>query len=221
MTDIRVSSKNTKLGNIPSFSLPSISSCPGKTTECSKICYAAKLERIYTNAAKAYEINLKGINDPNFVLSLVSEITKLTKKKKNAPTTFRWQVSGDIINIKYLMSMKQVMKLLPEVTFYAYTRNWALPNWGPHLDDIKKVPNFTLIASVDDEHLTNGQIPGPEWRVAYVGDKSASDFATLVNKRVVICPNQASTKKVKCDTCKYCFNTKLVNTTHSVYFIKH
>lgn len=218
--ELKVSPNNTKLGNIPSFSLPSIQSCPGATTECKSICYAAKIERLYKNAAKAYEINLNAINDPDFVSSLVTEITKLTSKKKKAPTTFRWHVSGDCTDIKYLYNMKQVMSQLPEVSFYAYTRNWALPNWTAHLDNIKQLPNFTLIASIDDEHITNGTLPSAEWRVAYVGEKSITEIYQLVNKSFIICPNQRN-NTFTCDKCQYCFNTKLVNTDRSVYFIKH
>jgi hypothetical protein len=217
-----VSPKNTKLGNIPSFSLPSITSCPGATKECKKVCYAAKIERVYKNAAKAYEINMNAINDKNFIVSLAEEITKLVTKKKNAPTTFRWHVSGDIKDIKYLNSMQQVMTKFPEVTFYAYTRNWSLPNWGPHLDSIKKLSNFTLFASVDDEHINNGILPGNEWRIAYFGSKTQQEIAMLTNKKTITCPNQVNkTKTILCDTCQYCFNPKLMNTTQSVYFIRH
>jgi hypothetical protein len=222
MTRVVVSPKNTKLGNIPSFSLPSISSCPAATQECKKACYAVKISKRFPAAAKAYEINMNAINDKNFVFSLTEEITKLVTKKKNAPTTFRWHVSGDIKDIKYLNSMQQVMTKFPEVTFYAYTRNWSLPNWGPHLDSIKKLPNFTLFASVDDEHINNGILPGNEWRIAYFGSKTQQEIATLTNKKTITCPNQVNkTKTVLCDTCQYCFNPKLMNTTQSVYFIKH
>lgn len=219
MTVVKISKNNSKLGNIPSFSLPSITSCPGATTECKDICYAAKVERIYKNAAKSYEVNLTAINEKDFVDSVVTEITKLTSKKKKAPTTFRWGVSGDIVDIKYLHKIKQVMLKLPNVTFYAYTRNWSMPNWIPYLEDIKTLPNFTLIASVDDEHLSKGLQPSPTWRTAYVGKKSLKEYSSLINKKTITCPNQVN--GVLCDTCKYCFNPKLINTTHSVYFIKH
>lgn len=220
IVQVRISAKNSKLGNIPSFSLPSISACPGATSECKKICYAAKIERIYKNAAKAYEINMAAIDDPAFVPTLAAEITNLVKKKHT--DTFRWNVSGDITNIKYLLNMKQIMMHFPNITFYAYTRNWALPNWIPHLENIKKLANFTLLASMDDEHLTKNMFPPPEWRIAYVGNKTVSEFAALVNKKVIVCPNQANkTKAILCDKCNYCFNPKLLATTNSVYFIKH
>jgi hypothetical protein len=220
MTELNVSPKNTKLGAIPSFSLPSITSCPGATAECKSICYAAKVERIYKNAEKSYQINLEGIKDPKFVEQLVIKLTKLSTKKKNPMTTFRWHVSGDINDIAYLYKMESVMKQLPSVTFYAYTRNWALKGWMSHLDTLRKLPNFTLIASIDDEHLASNILPPADWRTAYVGSKSVTDVSKLLGKKTIVCPNQVK-GTVLCDTCKYCFNPKLNATTASVYFIKH
>ena len=219
MTDLRVSNNNTKLGEIPSFSLPSISACPGATEECKSICYAAKVERIYTNAKKAYEINLASIEEPGFVDELVTRLTKLASKKKKPMTVCRWHVSGDIVNIAYLYNMESVMKQLPNVRFYAYTRNWTLKNWMPHLDTLRKLPNFNLMASLDDEHLLSNLLPPADWRVAYFGDKTPTELNTLLGKKVITCPNQV--KGTLCDKCRYCFNPKLDATTASVFFIKH
>ena len=221
MTDLRISPSNNKLGKIASFSLPSITSCPGATNECVSSCYAINIEN-YPGAKNAYALNLQAIKDKNFVFSLSEEITRLTTKKTPIKT-FRWHVSGDIINLQYLMKMEQIMKKFSTLTFYAYTRTWSLENWAPHLDKIKKsCPNFTMIASLDDDHVDNDTLPGPEWRVAYFGSKTKDELATLTGKQTIVCPNQANTTKtILCDTCQYCFNPKLANTTKSVYFIKH
>ena len=222
MLDLKVSENNTKLGKISSFSLPSITACPAHTKVCADICYAAKVEKIYKNAEKSYQINLSQIDHTDFVADLVIKLTKLSTKKKNPMTTFRWHVSGDIASVAYLYKMEQVMNQLPSVRFYAYTRNWAIPNWLPHLNTLRKLPNFTLIASVDDEHVAQNLLPPSDWRVAYVGDKTPTDISKLLGKKTIVCPNQANkTATVLCDTCKYCFNPKLNATTASVYFIKH
>lgn len=215
---IKISPNNTKLGNIPSFSFPSITSCPGATTECKAICYAHKIERIYKNAAKAYESNLQATVEVTFKESLLENVKKITSKK-NATKVFRWNVSGDIPNIDVLYQMKEVMEQLPDVTFYAYTRNWALSDWQPHLSKVKELSNFTLFASIDDEHIRNNVLPDATYRIAYVGFKSLSDIARLTGKKLITCSNQL--KGILCDKCKYCFNPKLTSTTNSVYFIKH
>ena len=92
---------NTKLGKIPSFSLPSVTSCPGHTALCASICYASKVERIYKNAKASYEVNFSAINDINFSAALIAELNKLTAEKKNPVDTFRFHVSGDIADIKF------------------------------------------------------------------------------------------------------------------------
>ena len=214
----KISKSNTKLGKIASFSLPSITTCPGATAECKLACYAAKVERIYKNAAKSYEHNLTLLESPTFVEDFKTEILALTSKK-NASKVFRWHVSGDILNIKYLYNMKTIMESFPDVTFYAYTRNWFLPNWEAHLKEVRKLSNFTLIASIDDSHIAAGILPDNTYRVAYFGSHTIQQVSTLLNRNVVMCPNQIT--DTLCDKCKFCFNPKLNNTTRSVYFKKH
>ena len=215
---IKISTSNTKLGNIPSFSLPSLVSCPGATETCFNACYAAKLERIYKNVEKAYTHNLEQIESTTFVAEFKSELNALLSKK-NAPKVFRWHVSGDIPDIDYLHNMKNIMIDFPDTTFYAYTRNWALPEWEEHLKDIRTLSNFTLIASIDDSHIAAGVLPDNTYRVAYFGSHTIQQVSTLLNKNVVMCPNQIT--DTLCDKCKFCFNPKLNNTTRSVYFKKH
>ena len=215
---LKISKNNTKLGKIASFSLPSIKSCLGATIECKNICYAHKIERIYKNAAKSYEHNLLQIDEDTFVEDLSEDIKKIMEKK-DAVKVFRWHISGDIINISYLHKIKKIMENLSDITFYAYTRNWSLSNWQPHIDSLKEISNFTLIASMDDEHITNNILPDNTYRIAYVGSKSIMDISKITNRKIITCPNQ--TRDILCDECTYCFNPKLINTTNSVYFIKH
>lgn len=211
---------NSKLGNIPNFSLPSVSSCPAHTAICAKICYAKKLERAFPNVHKKVLANEEAINSPEFVTTLVAELTKLSTKKKNPMTIFRWHVFGDIKDIQYLYKMESVMKQLPNITFYAYTRNWSQPDWLSHLETLRQLSNFTLIASLDDDHIKNNQLPPDTWRVSYVGSKSITDVQTLLNKKFLLCPNQGKSKAL-CDQCKYCYNLKFKNQTNSIYFIQH
>lgn len=215
---LKISPHNSKLGKIASFSLPAITTCLGATEECKYACYAAKIERIYKNAAASYEYNLSLIDSETFVDDMVVEITKITEKKKQTKV-FRWNVSGDIPNIKYLYNINKVMSKLPDITFYAYTRNWSLSNWAPHLTEIRKLSNFTLIASVDDEHIKNGILPDNTYRIAYFGNLDLKQAAATFSRNIVMCPNQIT--DTLCDKCKFCFNPKLNNTTRSVYFKKH
>ena len=214
---LHISPKNTKLGKIPSFSLPAILSCPGKTEWCSKACYAAKIERIYNNAAKAYSDNFAISNSLEFVELMNIEIAKLTKKGIN---TFRFHVSGDISTIKYMYDLLSIVKANPTMRFYAYTKSWRVPGFLPHLEIFRSQPNVELFASLDDEILALNEWPPNEWRVAYVGDKDINTFMSFSNKQTIACPQQKNSK-FTCDKCKFCFNKILEKTTKSVYFIKH
>ena len=211
----KISESNSKLGKIASFSLPAGEACPGKTEEC-HACYAAKVERIYKNAAKAYQHNLNELEIGNFVEDLTSEITKITGKKK-ANKVFRWHVSGDWATIKYMYDAIKVMSNFPEVQFYSYTRNWRLVNWIPHLETLKNLPNMTLIASIDDATINNNEWPPNTWRIAYFG----VNLAEVKSKyNMIQCPNQ--TVGILCDQCKLCFSQKVKNNLHiNIVFKKH
>lgn len=220
---VTISPNNTKLGNIPSFSTPSIASCPARTALCSKMCYAQKVERIYKAVGQSYDRNFQATDDVDFVAQMVSALTKLASKKKKPMTTFRWHVSGDISSVKYLYDMIKVMQALPNITFYAYTRNWTLKNWMSHLETLRQLPNFTLFASLDDEHIQLNLVPPSDWRIAYVGEKSLDEINNYLNlnKKIIVCPNQKHNSKVLCDGCSYCFNPKFKGSNRAVYFIKH
>ena len=216
MIEIKVSPNNTKLGKIASFSLPSITSCPGATNECVSTCYAVKLERIYSNVDNAYQLNLQAIKDKNFVFSLSEEITRLTTKKTPIKT-FRWHVSGDWSTIKYMYDCVSIMKKFPDITFYAYTRNWRLSNWLPHLDFLHALPNMTLFASIDDDTIKNNEWPPNHYKVAYFGENKDT-VKTKYN--LLPCPNQTTNKL--CDSCKLCFNISYKeNKKINILFRKH
>ncbi len=217
MAKITISKQNTKLGKIPSFSLPTISTCPGATSWCSKACYAAKVERIYKNAKKSYEENYKATEEASFVDQMDIVIKKLLAKNI---LTMRLHVSGDIFSIKYVYDLIKIAKNNPTMKFYSYTRSWRLSNFLPHLEILRSQPNVELFASLDDEILALKILPPNTWRVSYVGLHDINMFSSLVSRQTIICPNQVH-KKMLCDTCKFCFNDKLKTTTRSVYFIQH
>ena len=56
MGTVKISKGNSKLGAIPSVSLPSIKTC--RNCACQEKCYAQKLERLRPSVKNAYEHNL-------------------------------------------------------------------------------------------------------------------------------------------------------------------
>lgn len=219
---LSISPSNGKIGKIPSFSLTSIDSCHMRTKLCEKLCYAAKIERIYTNAKAAYDLNMALVEDPGFLTEMIIKISTIWKKKKVKPIAFRWHVSGDILNIKYLYNMKKIMETFPNITFYAYTRSWADPTWLPHLNILRKLPNFTLFASLDNDHIARNVFPPKDWRVAYMGTWASS---TPMKMKLINCPEQAKKTlngvKMTCETCGFCFKPHLKNSLVGVHFKIH
>ena len=56
-TNIKISPGNSKMGAIPSVSLPAIKTC--RDCKCKEKCYAAKLERLRPTVRNAYQHNLE------------------------------------------------------------------------------------------------------------------------------------------------------------------
>jgi hypothetical protein len=211
---ITLSKSNTKIGNIASFSVPSLSTCPGKTSWCAKKCYAKRLEYLYPNVKNSYANNLLASRLSNFARMMTLEIQKLPEKIK----IFRWHVGGDWASIKYMYKAIQVMKRNPTIQFYSYTKNWRVPCWLPHLEILHKVPNMELLASVDDDTIEANEWPPEHWRLSYVGKLSVEEFNKISNRKSVVCPAQQY-KNITCEQCKLCF--KQIKHKKSIYFIEH
>lgn len=191
---ISISMENTKIGKIPSFSLPALDSCPGKTTWCEKACYAAKIERVYRCAKKAYDLNFELVKGTDFVATINEELTKLVKK---GITTFRLHVSGDFYDVRYIYNWLKIVKANPTITFFGYTHSWSVLNLLPHLGILRAQPNVILFASTDESTVGN---PPKNWRIAHAGDSSTNPHPKMIK-----CLEQIG--KVKdCAACKICFN---------------
>lgn len=167
---ISVSPGNTKMGAIPSVSLPPVVTCPAGCP-CAKKCYAAKLCRLRPSVRDAYARNLAAYReDPAGYFDQVKAAAITTR-------FFRWHVSGDIPNMEYLKSMVQTARDLPGTQFLAFTKQYALVNDFLYCEDLPR--NFHLIFSewgegwsVPNPHdlptaavIFKGEEPRPEWKV--------------------------------------------------------
>jgi hypothetical protein len=167
---ISISPGNSKMGAIPSVSLPPVVTCP-KGAPCAKKCYAAKLCRIYSTVRNAYQRNLDILNnDFNGYFEQVTKAARMTKY-------FRWHVSGDIPNYSYFANMVDVAKQLPTTQFLAFTKNYDVVNSFITYDE--KLPdNLKIIFSewdgltIDNPHnlptaavIFKGAKPAPNWKI--------------------------------------------------------
>jgi hypothetical protein len=172
MKDLKVSisNGNSKMGAIPSVSLPPCTTC-NPLAPCFKKCYAVKLARRYPTVKSAYERNLDILTrDPELYWVQVKAAAMTTR-------FFRFHVSGDIPNIDYLKNMVQIAHDLPHTNFLAFTKQFdivnlylvnggAIPsnlkiifsNWG----DWKCYNPFSLPTC---EVILKGSAPREDWKI--------------------------------------------------------
>ena len=167
---ISVSPGNSKMGYIPSVSLPPIVTCANCCT-CAKKCYAAKLCRIYPSVRAAYNRNLDILKND------MAEYFAQVKQAAAMSTYFRYHVSGDIISTDYLLHMVQIAEELPRTMFLAFTKKYDLIN--EYINGGGVIPgNLKIIFSewpgmdLDNPHglpvahvIFKGTEPAPEWLI--------------------------------------------------------
>lgn len=140
---IKVSPGNIKMGAIPSVSLPAGVTCR-KNCLCWTKCYAHKIERLRKNVREAYESNYRLLmEDPDTYWREVNATVMLNRY-------FRFHVSGDIVDMDYLVNMVKVAKDNPHCQILCFTKQYELVN--EYLDNNEEgfPSNLHIIFSVWD-----------------------------------------------------------------------
>ena len=168
--NVSISKGNSKMGAIPSVSLPPVITC-AQNCACAKKCYAAKLCRIYPSVKKSYENNLAAYNE---------NPTEYFLKVKAAATVqryFRWHVSGDIVSPLYFAGMVGIAAGLPETEFLVFTKrcdivNDFIRNWGGIPKNLRVIfsawPGMDMPNPYDlpvAQVIFKGQEPADNWKV--------------------------------------------------------
>lgn len=118
---LHISGGNMKLGSIMNISLPPVVTCHN-CNSCKGYCYAIRSYNRLPGTAAAWNENYRlFIADPD---RYFSEISKAVKTQR----FFRWHVSGDIVNIDYLMGMIRVAEENPKCEFLAFTKAYQIVN---------------------------------------------------------------------------------------------
>ena len=118
---IHISAGNMKLGAIMNISLPPVVTCHN-CSSCKKYCYAVRSYNRFTDTAAGWNENyMLFITDPDRYFTEISAAVKLQR-------FFRWHVSGDIINAKYLSGMIRVAQENPKCEFLAFTKAYEIVN---------------------------------------------------------------------------------------------
>ena len=167
---VSISKGNSKMGAIPSVSLPACITC-NPNAPCFKLCYAAKITRLYKTVKAAYENNLNILNTNPF------QYWQQVKQGAQMARYFRYHVSGDIPNGHYLKMMIKTAEELPGTNFLAFTKQYEIVN--DYLNDGNRIPaNLKIIFSnwgawkCDNPHnmptceiILKGSDPAPNWKI--------------------------------------------------------
>lgn len=120
MSVVKISPGNSKLGAIPSVSLPSVVTC--RTCDCQKKCYARKLERLRPTVAKAYKHNLEILQQDKETYWREVEASIMMSR------FFRFHVSGDIPNSYYFSKMVEIARRNQHCEILCFTKKFEIVN---------------------------------------------------------------------------------------------
>lgn len=148
------SGKASRIAN--AFSLPAGKeySCPGATDFCNSICYAGKLERIYKGFREVVLHNFNALSAMDFggmVEALDTMIGAFDKEcdRHDAPKYFRIHADGDFFSLTYTQAWREVIRLNPQIHFWAYTR---VESAALSLHEAS-LSNLSLYFSADPENI--------------------------------------------------------------------
>ena len=185
-----ISKGNLKLGALPSFSLPVITTCPGKTPFCLRYCYGLKGRFTQEKLIEVNDRRLEASLQPNFADRIIKEI-----RKTKAPA-FRLHVIGDFYSIEYIEKWIDIAISLPEVMFFGSTRSWRCDHLSPTLIQFRDLDNVFMKASIDvTDHLDPIKDGWWTWSIEGEGIQCPHDYGLVAS----------------CAECRRCFMVKEFN----------
>lgn len=226
--DRKVTNAVTAGGNAKganSFGLPSgvAFSCPGATSFCEKICYAGKLEKVYSGVKNILVNNWNLLKDADIatmtnllsdmVAEFVAETDKQVSKGVKASYDFRIHWDGDFFSREYADAWATVIENYPQVTFWVYTRSFTGP--VQVIDILAGIPNLVLYLSADPVNIAEANEVASNYPgvfIATVADTFAEARETIVDssRKSYDCPENGkripliSPKGSACISCGVC-----------------
>ena len=120
MSEVKISPGNSKLGSIPSVSLPSVVTCI--QCGCQEKCYARRIENLRPNVAKAYATNYELLQTKSDVYWREVEASIMMSR------FFRFHVSGDIVDSEYFTQMVRIAERNPHCEVLCFTKKYKIIN---------------------------------------------------------------------------------------------
>ena len=208
-----------------SFGLPSGKdfSCPGQTAFCERICYAGKLEKIYSGVKNILVHNWELLKDADIptmtgllsdmIAEFIVETETLIAKGVKASMDFRIHWDGDFFSRDYAIAWANVIRANPNVKFWVYTRSFYAP--VNVIDILVGIPNLTVYLSADKDNIAIANEVAaafPGVYIATVADTFADAKETIIDsaRKTYPCPENGkripliSEKGGACIACGIC-----------------
>lgn len=119
--NVKISKGNSKMGSIPSVSLPAGLTCR-HDCECCKKCYAMKLERLRKSVREAYRNNYDLLQSDSDTYWREVEASIMMSR------FFRFHVSGDIPNSEYFQKMVFIADRNQHCNILCFTKKYDIVN---------------------------------------------------------------------------------------------
>jgi hypothetical protein len=221
MGETMLTKGNHKLGRrlIWGFGLPSARPeiCTGLSSLCRQHCYARRLEELLPALLARYQLNYQLSLLPSFVRRVCAFLAR------RRVAVARLHVGGDFYAAQYARKWLRIMRRMPEVHFYFYTRAWRDEAIFPVLERMAALPNCRAWFSCDRDTDVPPVIP-PRVRLAWLAVAEddlppASVHLTFRIRRlrrqpashlngVRVCPTEDGvprSKPVTCERCRLCW----------------
>lgn len=135
---LKIGTGNSKTG--PSWSLPNIVTCPGRTKLCESLCYASTgMMAFHQGEGNAYDRKYRAcielLKTDGGSVALGRAIAAQIRKQKLK--TLRIHDSGDFFSPLYVRAWRVAVANCPDVRFWFYTRSWRVS--GDILAQLRKL----------------------------------------------------------------------------------
>lgn len=187
--------------------------CPGSSEECRSICYAVR--PVLENGAVMQMWRANAGDD----VPPIPQDAKL----------LRLHISGDFDTVRYIENWIDRIAARGDVTVWAYTRSWRVPELLPHLEKLRALSNVQLFASMDASipeeapsgwrrAWIDGDVRGgtPQEVAAHAEDPVTHNLITANGTPSYVCPEETK-RTPNCEACGYC----LRGTKNDVTFLRH
>jgi len=127
----------------------------------------------------------------------------------------RIHVSGDFDTVAYIHEWARRLIERPDVTAWAYTRSWRVPELLLALEILRTLPNVQLFASMDP---SCADLPPQGWRRAWIWRDVPKTFALTTPGRVGYWPTEARLMNWRVFNGRKMLVTARANTSNQLVF---